>query len=110
MQVGWRILLEIGQFGSFLKAELAHGTGSFHKAGIIVVHPVDVCPYLYFVGMQAGTDDAGRVVGTAALEVGHMPFGIEADEALRDVYVVVACLLHGLFQVLFDSGEMGLAV
>ena len=53
---------EISQFGRFFKVELTHGLGVLYHARVVVVHAVDVCPYLDFLCLDGRTDEAGCVV------------------------------------------------
>ena len=53
---------EIGEFGRFFKVELTNGLGVLYHARVVVVHAVDVCPYLDFLCLDGCTDKTGCVV------------------------------------------------
>ena len=85
---------EVGQLGCLLEVQLAHGLGVVHDAGVVVVHAVDVGPYLDFLGLQGGAQEAGGVVGPSAQQVVNLAVGVAADEALCDIERVVGIVLE----------------
>ena len=54
-------------------------------AGCVVVHAVDVGPYLYLGGVDGGSHQRGAVVAAAPAEVVDLAAGVGADESLRHV-------------------------
>lgn len=100
---------EVGELGGFFEVELAQGGGVFDEARVVVVHAVDVGPYLYLLAAEHGADEAGGVVGTATLQVVDGTCVVAADEALRDIEVVAGVRAEGFLQVFADVVEVGLA-
>ena len=101
---------EIGQLGCFLKVELAHRRGVFHDARVVVVHAVDIRPYLDFLGSYRRADEAGGIVGAAALQVVDFALAVARDEALREIDFVARLLFENVFKMLFDVVQVGFAV
>ena len=101
---------EVGQLGSLFKVQLVHGLRLVHHSGIVVVHAVDVGPYLYFLGIDGGTDERGRVVAAAALQVVNLSVGIAADESLGDVHLVLALFLQNGRQLVLDVDGVWLGI
>ena len=60
---------EICQLGSFFEVELTHRARTLYIPGVIVVHAVDISPYLNLVGLEDRTDNRSGVVAAATLEV-----------------------------------------
>ena len=80
---------EVGQFGSFFEMQVANRRCLFNDTRIVVVHTVDVCPYLNFFCADSRTDQRGAVVAAATLQVVDLAVGISADVALCDEEVCV---------------------
>ena len=87
---------EVSQLGGLFEMEVTHGRGALDYAGIVVVEAVDVGPYLYLFCLDGGSDDAGGVVGPAALQVVDFFPGVEADKALGQIEVGVGGFVEEL--------------
>ena len=101
---------EVRELGRLVEVELAHRFGVLDKPRVVVVHSVDVRPYLDFGRLQRCADEAGRIVGPAALQVGDFALGVAADEALRDIDVVAGIGLELFLQLVADVAGVGLVV
>lgn len=80
---------EVSQFGSFFEMQVADRRCLFNDARIVVVHTVDVCPYLDFFRTDSRTDQRGAVVAAATLQVVDLAVSIAADVALCDEEVCI---------------------
>ena len=101
---------EVGELGSLLEVELTHGLRTLDNTRVIVVHTIDVRPDLDFLCTEGSADEAGGVVGAAALQVVNLAVGVAADEALRDIDVVVGVGFQLRLCALADIGEVGLSI
>lgn len=90
--------------------KMMHGRCVIHNAGVVVVHSVDVGPYLYLVGIHSCTYECCSVVAATTLQVVYAALVIQAYEALS--YVDTALNLHIELwqQVGANIREVGLAV
>lgn len=101
---------EISKFGSLVEGEFGHGFGVVNESGVIVVHAIDVCPYLDLVSKERSTNERGGIVRATTLEVVDLAEGVAADVALGDIDVEALVLLHEGVEVLTDIGSIGLVV
>src|SRR5690606_10826495 len=53
---------EIGKLSSFIKAETCDGFGALHDPWVVVVHTINIRPYLYFVGTDGRPDERCGIV------------------------------------------------
>ncbi len=53
-----------------------------YHARVVVMHTVDVRPYLYFTGMDGRSDQGGTVIASSALQVVRLAICVPANEAL----------------------------
>ena len=90
--------------------QLSHGICLVNHTRVVVVHAVDVGPYLYFICVQGCTDQRGGIVAATAQQVVNFAIGISADETLGDIHLVSLVLLHLLAQFLSDIGSIRLTV
>ena len=47
---------EVGQLGSFLEVQLVNGLGLVNDTRVVVVHAVNICPYLNLLSIQGSTN------------------------------------------------------
>lgn len=86
--------------------KLTYGLRFVYDARVVVVHAVDVRPYLDFLTLYRRSDEAGGIVRTAALQVVHLAVCITADEALCDVNLVSGVGRQQFVDLLFDVIEI----
>ena len=101
---------EISQFCGFFEVQLTHRRSLVHHARVVVVHTVDVCPYLDFRSVDGRTDQGCRIVASTALQVVHLTVGVAADESLGDVDFLTRMSFQLLCQFLADVVQVRLAV
>ena len=101
---------EVGQFGGFLEVQLMNWCCFVDNARIVVVHTVNVCPNLNFVGTDGSTDERGGIVGTATQQVVDLSVGVSTDESLSYIYLLSLVLLHDGCQFFLDVHEVGLGI
>ena len=101
---------EICQLGSFLEIQLSHGFGLVNYTGIVVVHTVNVGPYLYLLHTEGCSYERCGIVAASALQVVNLSVGISADEALSDVNLVAFVFCHQGNEFLFDILWVGFGV
>ena len=97
---------EISQFRRFFEMKLTYGLRFVYDARVVVVHAVDVRPYLDFLTLYRRSDEAGGIVRTAALQVVHLAVCVTADEALCDVNLVSGVGRQQFVDLLFDVIEI----
>lgn len=73
-----------------------------YYARVIVMHSVDVGPYLYFLSVYSGTYERCCVVAAAPLQIVYLAVGVAADEALSDVNLLSFVLPEYVVELLFD--------
>ena len=86
--------------------KLTHGLRFVYDARVVVVHAVDIRPYLDFLTLYRCSDETGRIVRTAALQVVHLAVCVTADEALCDVNLVSGVGCQQFVDLLFDVIEI----
>ena len=101
---------EIGKFRRFFEVELAYGFRVVYHARVVVVHAVDVGPDLDFLAHQCRADKAGGVVRAAAQQVIYFSVCVAADEALRDVDVIVRMGFELFADFFFNVVQVGFRV
>ena len=101
---------EIGKLSSLLEMQLMDRGGLVNHTRVIVMHAVDVCPYLNLLSIQRGTDQRGGIVAATTLQVVHLTIGVTADEALGDIYLLSLVLLHDGGELLTDIDGVWLRV
>lgn len=47
---------KVGQLGSFFEVQVTYRRSLVYDARVIIVHTVNICPYLDFGGVYSGTD------------------------------------------------------
>ena len=93
---------EVCKLGSLFEVELSYGFGLVHHTWVVVVHAVDICPYLYFLRAGCRSDKRSRIVASSALQVVHLAIGVAADKALRDIHLALRCFRKHGVQFFFD--------
>ena len=64
--------------------QATHWCSGIDEARVIIVHPINVRPYLYLVYSESCTDERSSVVTTPTLEVVDISEGIATDIAFGD--------------------------
>ena len=83
-QAGCRILsAEICQLGGLFKMERAHRRRALYKAGVVIVHTVDIGPNLDLLGVQHSPYYRGGIVAAATTQI------VDSPVALRHMYPCV---------------------
>ena len=85
---------KISQLCCFLKIQLAYGIGLVYHSRIVVVHAVDVGPYLYLFNLKSCTYKRGGIVRTSTLQIIHLAICVPADKTLGDIYLIALILSH----------------
>lgn len=85
---------EVSKLGSFFEVELTYSLGLLNHARVVVVHTVDIGPYLNLLGRQSRSDERSREVATAAQQVVYLAVSVAADESLCDIYLIALVLFH----------------
>ena len=93
---------EVCQLGCLLEVELTDGLRVLHDARVVIMHAVNVGPYLDFLCGEGSTYERSRKVATAAEQIVHFSVGVTADKALRDIHLIALVLLHYGSELLFD--------
>ena len=101
---------EVGQLGGFLKLQLVNGLSLFDHSRVVVMHTVNVSPYLDFLSADGCTDKRCRIVGTATLQIVNFTVSIAADEALGDINLLTLVLGHDSREFLFDIDGVGFGI
>ena len=101
---------EICKLCSFLEVQLTHGQCVLHHTWVVIMHAIDVCPYLYLFGLNGSTQEACGIVGTAAQQIVNLAVGIAADESLDDVNLLARILLQRLSALLADVVEVRIGI
>ena len=101
---------EVGQLGRLIVVECPHRSGVLHDTRVVIVHPVDVGPYLNLLGIEDGANDGGGVVAAAALEVVHLGVGIEADVSLSEEERLRRVVGHRLQEAVLYAWKVRLAI
>ena len=65
--------------------QLANRSCLVNNARVVVVHTVDVCPYLDFRSIHGSTDQRSGVIAATTLQVIDLTVSIAADKTLCDV-------------------------
>ena len=90
--------------------QLMNGFRMVYHARVVVVHAVDVCPYLDFLGVDGSAHERGGVVRTTTVQVVDLTVSIAADEALGDIYLSPLIVSEQSVQLLTDVGGVWLRV
>ena len=73
-----------------------------YHSWVVVVHAIDVGPYLDLVGRKGCTDERCCIVAAASLQVVNLAISIAADETLCDVDLLTLVLLHDVGKLFLD--------
>ena len=90
--------------------KLMHGFCLVDHAWVVVVHAVDVGPYLYLLSIQGSTYKRSRIVAAAPLQVVDFSVGITADESLGKVDLCTLVLLDDGLKLFLDVDGIGFGV
>ena len=101
---------KVGQLGCLLEVQLMHGFGMVYDTRVVVVHTIDIGPYLNLLSTDGSTHERGCVVGTTTLQVVDLTIGIATDEALGDIHLCAFVLLEDGIQLLLDIYGVWLGV
>ena len=93
---------KIGQFRSFIERELLDRFSVFDVAGIIVVHAVDVGPYLDFIALNSRADQRSGCVAAASFQIVDFSKSIAADIPLCNKKPAAGVFGKLCFQVGFN--------
>ena len=100
---------EICQLGGLFKMERAHRRRALYKAGVVIVHTVDIGPNLDLLGVQHSPYYRGGIVAAATTQIVDSAGGIAAYVSLRDIYVGLAFNLENAVQARRYMGHVGFA-
>ena len=81
-----------------------------YDAWVVVVHTVDICPYLDLVSEHSCTDERSCIVRTTTLKVVNLTISVAAYKALSDVYLIALVCLKHLCEILLDEWSIRLCV
>ena len=82
----------------------------FNDTRIVVVHTVDVCPYLNFFRTDSRADQRGAVVAASTLQVVDLSVSVSADIALCDEEVCILMFVQQLNELFFNVHGIRLGV
>ena len=89
---------EIGEFGRFIEIHPPDGECPLHVPRVVVVHAVDIGPYLYLAGTERRSYQGGTVIAAAATEVIEPTVRPGTDETLRNIIHTLSSIGHRLPQ------------
>ena len=76
---------EIRQFGCLFEIQLLDRFCPFHIARVVVVHPVNVCPYFNLFRTYGSTYKRSRIVAPSTLQIVNFPICVPAYISLRNI-------------------------
>ena len=101
---------EVGKFCCLFEVELAHRLGMLHKARVVIVHTINVGPYLNLLCLNGSANQASCIVAAAAQQVVYLTLSVAADEALRDIDLIAWVVIENLRGLLLDIVHVGFTV
>ncbi len=101
---------EISQLRRLFKVKLTDRSGMVYHARVVIMHTVDIRPYLYFTGMDGRSDQGGTVIASPALQVIRLAICVPADETLSNKDIRVREAGQQCSEMLFDVGHIRLTV
>ena len=90
--------------------KVTHGSRVIHKAGVVVVHAVDVGPDLDFIRLDSGTNQRSGIITATPLQVINFAISVAADKALRDVDSCIGLLFQLFIQLFADISRIRLCI
>ena len=81
-----------------------------NHARVVVVHTVDIGPYLYLFGIDSSTNQRCCIVATATLQIVNLAIGITANESLGDIYLCSFLVLENIREFLTDIRRIGFGI
>ena len=101
---------EVCKLGALLEVEVTYRRCTFHHAGVVVVHAVDIGPDLDLLGIHCRADQCCGIVTATTLEIVVATLVVHTDEALCDIYTAFLVSIEQWQQVLADIFQIGLAI
>ena len=101
---------KVCQFGRFFKMQVAYRRGFVHNTGIVVVHAINVRPYLDFGSIDSSSYQRSRVIATATLQVIYLAVSIAADETLRYINIRIGMQFELNLKFIFNVHRIGLRI
>ena len=84
---------KVSKFWSLLEVQLAHCLGLVDDTWVVVVHSVNVGPYLNLVCVDSCSDKRCCVVRPTTLKVVYLTVSVSADKALGNVYLIAFVII-----------------
>ena len=90
---------EVSKLSGLFEVQLVDRLCMLHHTWVIIVHTVDVCPYLYLISVYGSSDKRCCIVRASALQIVHLAIGVAAYESLCDIYLVALLALQYVIDV-----------
>ena len=105
---GWRIFrTEVGELRGLFEMESTDRSGTVDKTRVVVVHAVDISPYLNLLCVDDSSYDRGGVVAAAAFEVVDTSVVVAAYISLREKYLSILFEFYESSQTALDVLYVG---
>src|SRR5690606_17858402 len=92
------------------KTQVGNGSGALNDPRIVIMHTIDIGPYLYFVCTDGSTDERRRIITPSSSEVIDFAESIPTDISLCDKKIMVVRLQQQLIQLLTEKVDFWLIV
>ena len=93
---------EVSHLGCFFKMQLANRGSLVDNARVVVVHSVNICPYLDFGSIHGCTNQGSCVIAATTLQVIDLAISVAADETLCDINIHIRIKFELCLQFLLN--------